>query len=91
MRDSKFVVPFFQSHTRAVNHAFTTLFDRGLIYRKEAIVNWCPSLGSAISDIEVDHLELERTTAVSVPGHDRPIEFGVMHNIAYKLLGFLNL
>jgi valyl-tRNA synthetase len=39
----------------AVQTAFKRLYDDGLIYRAERIVNWCPGCGTAISDIEVDH------------------------------------
>lgn len=35
------------------------MFDDGLIYRAERLVNWSPALRSAISDIEVDHIETE--------------------------------
>lgn len=39
----------------AVLTIFKKLFDQGLIYRAERIINWCPSCLTAISDIEVDH------------------------------------
>ena len=44
---------------RAVRHVFVKLYDKGLIYRKERIVNWCPHCGTAISDAEVDFREQE--------------------------------
>ncbi|MBU0517304.1 valine--tRNA ligase [bacterium] len=40
---------------RAVREAFTKLYNDGLIYRGNYIVNWCPRCGTAISDEEVDH------------------------------------
>ena len=45
--------------SRAVREAFVTLYERGLIYRGEYIVNWCPSCMTAISDLEVTHEETE--------------------------------
>jgi valyl-tRNA synthetase len=41
----------------AVQTAFKRLYDDGLIYRAERIVNWCPGCGTAVSDIEVDHYD----------------------------------
>jgi valyl-tRNA synthetase len=38
---------------RAVRHAFKTLFERGLAYRTEALVNWCPGCRTSVSDLEV--------------------------------------
>jgi len=42
---------------RAVRKVFTKLFNEGLIYQSDYIVNWCTELQSAISDAEVDHIE----------------------------------
>ena len=39
----------------AVLTIFKKLYDEGLIYRAERIINWCPSCLTALSDIEVDH------------------------------------
>jgi valyl-tRNA synthetase len=41
--------------SRAVHTIFKRLFDDGLIYRAERIINWCPRCLTALSDIEVDH------------------------------------
>jgi valyl-tRNA synthetase len=41
--------------SRAVQTIFKRLFDDGLIYRAEQIINWCPRCLTALSDIEVDH------------------------------------
>ncbi|HLJ74484.1 MAG TPA: valine--tRNA ligase, partial [Thermoanaerobaculia bacterium] len=40
--------------SRAVRHVFVKLYEDGLIYRDVAMVNWCPSCGTTISDIEVE-------------------------------------
>ena len=39
----------------AVIEVFVSLYEEGLIYRGDRIINWCPSCGTAISDIEVEH------------------------------------
>jgi valyl-tRNA synthetase len=43
--------------SRAVQTIFKRLFDDALIYRAERIINWCPRCLTALSDIEVDHVE----------------------------------
>ena len=43
--------------SRAVQTIFKRLFDDGLIYRAQRIINWCPRCLTALSDIEVDHTE----------------------------------
>ncbi len=43
--------------SRAVRETFVRLYNKGLIYRGEYIVNWCPRCETAISDLEVDHAE----------------------------------
>ncbi len=45
--------------SRAVQTIFKRLFDDGLIYRAQRIINWCPRCLTALSDIEVDHTEDE--------------------------------
>ena len=41
--------------SRAVAQVFTRLYDEGLIYRGNYIVNWCPRCGTALADDEVEH------------------------------------
>ncbi|MBA2363171.1 MAG: valine--tRNA ligase, partial [Chloroflexia bacterium] len=43
---------------RAVRTAFKQLFDKGLIYRGERLINWCPRCMTALSDLEVNHEEM---------------------------------
>ena len=54
----------------AVREAFVRLYDQGLIYRGERIVNWDPAQQTAVSDLEVDH-------------EDR---VGKLYSIRYRLL-----
>ena len=42
---------------RAVRTAFVNLYRKGLIYRHERIINWCPRCATALSDLEVDYAE----------------------------------
>ena len=42
----------------AVRTAFVRLYDKGLIYRGERIVNWCPRCQTALSDLEVQHKDI---------------------------------
>ena len=45
-------------YTRAVMEAFVKLYEKGLIYKGQRLVNWCPVSKSAISDEEVIHQEV---------------------------------
>ena len=45
--------------SRAVREVFVMLFEKGLIYRGDYIINWCPRCHTTISDIEVEHIESE--------------------------------
>jgi valyl-tRNA synthetase len=44
---------------KAVRTTFVNLYNKGLIYRGERIVNWCPRCATALSDLEVDHKEMQ--------------------------------
>ena len=44
-------------YSAAVQTAFIKLYDDGLIYRGQRLVNWDPELGTAISDLEVENSE----------------------------------
>ncbi|HET7452971.1 MAG TPA: valine--tRNA ligase, partial [Thermoanaerobaculia bacterium] len=43
--------------SRAVRKVFVDLHRDGLVYRDRYVVNWCPRCGTAISDLEVNHVE----------------------------------
>ncbi|TMA28940.1 MAG: valine--tRNA ligase [Deltaproteobacteria bacterium] len=47
--------------SRAVREAFARLYEEGLLYRAERLINWCVSCRTALSDLEVDHEENVRT------------------------------
>ncbi len=44
---------------KAVNHVFIKLYEKGLVYRKERIINWDVQAKTALSNIEVEHEEVE--------------------------------
>lgn len=44
--------------SKAVLEAFVQLYEEGLIYRGEYLVNWCPASQSAVSDVEVENQEV---------------------------------
>ena len=43
--------------SKAVTEVFLKLYNKGLIYRGNRIINWCPQCKTALSDAEVDYLE----------------------------------
>jgi len=48
-----------EGYSRAVTTFFVRLWERGWIYRANRIVNWCPFHQTAISDLEVEHVEMD--------------------------------
>lgn len=76
-----------EQRCRAVTEAFVRLFDQGLIYRSTRLVNWCPALRTAISDMEVDYVDVEKREKIRVPGYQKPVEFGILCSFAYKVDG----
>jgi len=61
-----------EGYARAVAHVFVKLFDKGLIYRDNYMVNWDPGTRSAISDLEVEQRSVEDTLFMV----DYPLESG---------------
>ena len=43
--------------SKAVKEVFVNLYNKGLIYRGDRIINWCPECKTALSDAEVDYVE----------------------------------
>src|SRR5438874_2489669 len=44
---------------KALREAFVRLYEEGLIYRANRLINWCPSCRTALSDLEVEHEETQ--------------------------------
>ncbi len=45
--------------SRAVREVFVRLYEEGLIYQGDYIINWCPRCHTALSDLEVEHDEVK--------------------------------
>ena len=63
------------------------LHEKGLIYRANRLVNWCCKMGTALSDIEVDYMDIEKPIEIEVPGHSQKVQFGWLTKFAYKVEG----
>lgn len=48
-----------EEYSRAVRKAFVTLYEKGLIYQGEYIINWCPRCHTALSDEEAEHHDVQ--------------------------------
>ncbi|CAD7088868.1 unnamed protein product [Hermetia illucens] len=72
---------------KAVTEAFVRLHEDGSIYRSSRLVNWSCALRSAISDIEVDKIDIPGRTFFSIPGYEEKVEFGVLVKFAYRVEG----
>ena len=78
------MILFLQEHTKAVNEAFKICLQKGLIYRANRLVHWSPTLGSVLSDIEVDHQDIEAgKRELKVPSGNANV--GQMYDIAYRI------
>jgi valyl-tRNA synthetase len=78
--------------SRAVVEAFNQFHEKGLLYRANRLGNWSCALKSAISDIEVDYIDLEGRTYLEVKTHKgNPkdpkgrYEFGTLTSFAYPI------
>lgn len=73
--------------SRSVAEAFIRLFNEGLIFRENRLVNWCGQLKTSLSDLEVEMREIEGGAMLPAFGHDagKRYKFGTMTHIAYKL------
>src|SRR6185437_14193505 len=47
------------AYVRAVIRFFVHLYERGWIYRDNRIVNWCSDCRTSISDVEVEHIDVD--------------------------------
>lgn len=75
--------------SKAVVEAFVRLHDEGVIYRSNRLVNWCVRLNTALSNEEVDQLEIKGKTMLTVPGYEATerFEFGTMVYFAWEIEG----
>lgn len=71
----------------AVKEAFIRMVDSGKIFRSTRLINWDCVLNTAVSNIEIDYIELEKRKRLDLPGYDKPVLFGAIWEFAYKLVG----
>lgn len=78
--------------SKAVLEAFNQFHEKGLLYRANRLGNWSCALKSAISDIEVDYIDMEGRTYLEVkthPGNPNDpkgrYEFGTLTSFAYPI------
>lgn len=64
--------------TNAVKEAFVRLHDRNIIYRSNRLVNWSCKMKTAISDIEVEYIDINEPTKMKIPNHNGEYTFGVL-------------
>ena len=57
---------------------------KGIIYRDNRLCHWSCALQSAISDAEVDTIQLDKPKDLEVPGYPKRIKFGVIHKFRFK-------
>jgi valyl-tRNA synthetase len=51
-----------ETRSKAVTEAYIRMFNKGLIYRATRLVNWSCALRTALSDLEVEYIELSGPT-----------------------------
>lgn len=52
------------------------MYESGCIYRDNRLVNWDARLRTAVSDIEVDYIDVPGRTQINVPGYDKVCVWG---------------
>ena len=74
---------------KCVIEGFCRMYESGMIYRDTRLVHWCSELRTAISDLEVEYIDLTEPKKRKVPGHDpnKLYEFGYLTEFAYKVKG----
>src|SRR5690349_6613594 len=74
--------------SRAVLTIFKRMFEDGLIYRAERIINWCPGCRTALSDIEVEHSDDDgELVSIRYGGADGADTVGVATTRGETMLG----
>ncbi len=64
------------AYSEAVKEAFIHLYDKGLIYQGQYIINWCPRCQTALSDEEAEHQEKNgKLYHIKYPFKDKSLSF----------------
>ena len=85
----RFAFTLDETRSIAVREAFVRMYEKGLIYRDTRLVNWSSHLRTALSDLEVDHIDITTPIKLKVPGHDpnKEYTFGTLTEFSYKIKG----
>ncbi|SHO78257.1 Mitochondrial and cytoplasmic valyl-tRNA synthetase [Malassezia sympodialis ATCC 42132] len=76
------------TRSEAVTENFCRLFEDGILYRENRLVNWCVYLNTTLSNLEVVQKTLPGRTLMNVPGYppNERIEFGVIVSFVYRVV-----
>ncbi|KAI9149980.1 valyl-tRNA synthetase [Paramyrothecium foliicola] len=74
-----------ENFSAAVTEVFVRFHEEGIIYRANRLVNWDSTLTTALSNLEVDNIELPGRTLLDVPGYERKVEFGIIVHFKYPI------
>ncbi|MGH3442780.1 MAG: valine--tRNA ligase [Nitriliruptorales bacterium] len=79
---------FDEQRSRAVREVFVRLYEEGLIYRGDRLINWCVRCHTALSDIEVEHEDVQgELVRFRYPGADGSPGIEVATTRAETMLG----
>ncbi len=74
--------------SRAVREVFVRLYEEGLIYKGDYIINWCPRCRTALADLEVEHAQEDgKLHAIRYPLADGSGDLTVMTTRPETMLG----
>lgn len=78
-----------EHRSRAVTQNFCALYEAGIIYRENRLVNWCVQLNTTLSNLEVEQKQIPGRVLLNVPGYppNERAEFGVIVSFAYPVVG----
>lgn len=71
--------------SKAVTQAFCKLYNKCLIYRDIRIINWCPYLKTALSEIEINNVTIDRPTNYVLPGYNKKVSLGWIYELKYEV------
>ena len=64
------------------------MFNGGIIYRANRLVNWCSALQTCLSELEVEYKEIEKPTDLVIPNHTKKAyTFGEFTHFYYNVEG----
>ena len=82
------IFTFDEQRSKAVREVFVRWYEQGLIYRGHRLINWCPRCLTALSDIEVDHVDTDgELVELRYPGTDGSEGIVVATTRAETMLG----